>query len=45
MVADQSRVIEVSRLTKRVDNGGDREAATDFLDSLARDGRYARDVY
>ena len=26
-------------------NGGNREAATDFLDTLARDGRYARDVY
>lgn len=26
-------------------NGGDREAATDFLDALARDGRYARDIY
>src|SRR5690606_21460306 len=25
--------------------GGDREAATEFLDTLARDGRYARDVY
>ena len=26
-------------------NGGDREAATDFIDTLAREGRYARDVY
>ena len=26
-------------------NGGDREAATEFLDTLAREGRYARDVY
>ena len=26
-------------------NGGDRDAATDFLDTLAREGRYARDVY
>jgi sulfite reductase (NADPH) flavoprotein alpha-component len=26
-------------------NGGDREAAGDWLDALARDGRYARDVY
>ncbi|MGH8033418.1 MAG: assimilatory sulfite reductase (NADPH) flavoprotein subunit [Luteimonas sp.] len=27
------------------DNGGDREAATEALDQLQRDGRYARDVY
>ena len=26
-------------------NGGDRDAATDYLDGLARDGRYARDLY
>ena len=26
-------------------NGGNRDAATDFLDTLAREGRYARDVY
>ena len=26
-------------------NGGDRDGATQFLDTLARDGRYARDVY
>ena len=26
-------------------NGGDREAAGEYLDTLARDGRYARDVY
>jgi sulfite reductase (NADPH) flavoprotein alpha-component len=26
-------------------NGGDREAAGDYLDGLARQGRYARDVY
>ena len=26
-------------------NGGDREAASEYLDDLARQGRYARDVY
>ena len=26
-------------------NGGDRDAANEYLDTLARDGRYARDLY
>ena len=26
-------------------NGGDADAATEFLSQLQRDGRYARDVY
>ena len=26
-------------------NGGDTEAASDYLSSLQREGRYARDVY
>jgi len=26
-------------------NGGDAEAAADFLSTLQREGRYARDVY